>query len=99
MQLKLVPGNSVGTVIAYDESLQFIIHIVYKFYLFRNGNGKYSWCLILAFFKRSKVGWDRLWVLGNLRGDPYILHTNVFSQGKGNREHQFYLWFDPIADL
>ncbi|KAF2580077.1 hypothetical protein F2Q68_00000896 [Brassica cretica] len=54
MKMKLVAGNSAGTVTAY---------------------------------------------YGNVTGQPYVLHTNVFTGGKGNREMQFYLWFDPTADF
>lgn len=37
--------------------------------------------------------------LGNEAGKPYVLQTNVYAAGVGDREQRIRLWFDPTENF
>ncbi|XP_068667911.1 xyloglucan endotransglucosylase protein 6-like [Aristolochia californica] len=37
--------------------------------------------------------------LGNTTGEPYLVQTNIYVNGVGNREQRLSLWFDPTIDF
>ncbi|KAL6547395.1 Xyloglucan endotransglucosylase protein 2 [Orobanche minor] len=70
MNIKMVAGDSAGTVTAFYLSSQNSEH--------------------------DEIDFE---FLGNRSGHPYILQTNVYTGGKGDKEHRIYLWFDPTKNF
>ncbi|KAF5183400.1 Xyloglucan endotransglucosylase/hydrolase [Thalictrum thalictroides] len=70
VQIKLVEGDSAGTVTA--------------FYMSSDGP------------KHNEFDFE---FLGNTSGEPYLVQTNVYVNGVGNREQRLSLWFDPSKDF
>lgn len=106
MEIKLVPGDSAGTVLAFyvgELTRQFIaiyreINYINIFFLFHFVVGLNMQCMQLASDQPNRDELD-IEFLGNVTGQPYILQTNVFADGFDDREERIYLWFDPTVDF
>ncbi|XAR68068.1 Xyloglucan:xyloglucosyl transferase [Bertholletia excelsa] len=70
VQIKLVEGDSAGTVTAFYMASDGPTHNEFDFEF-----------------------------LGNTTGEPYLVQTNVYVNGVGNREQRLSLWFDPTKDF
>uniref|UniRef100_A0A3Q7FNX1 Xyloglucan endotransglucosylase/hydrolase n=1 Tax=Solanum lycopersicum TaxID=4081 RepID=A0A3Q7FNX1_SOLLC len=75
-QIKLVEGDSAGTVIAF--------YVRDKNHMSSEGAN------------HDELDFE---FLGNVSGEPYLVQTNIYVNGSGDREQRHGLWFDPTTDF
>lgn len=95
MSMKMVGGDSAGVVTAFYVCVCYITRLLITDIFIVSVLNLCHLCLS----QLSSQGQDHDEIdfefLGNRTGQPYIVQTNVFAGGKGEREQRIYLWFDP----
>ena len=98
MNIKMVPGDSAGTVTAFYVRTTKIEVCSFCFYFW--------YTLVMTFVDTLQLSSQNaehdeidFEFLGNRTGQPYILQTNVFTGGQGNKEQRIFLWFDPTKEF
>jgi len=115
MHMKLVGGDSAGTVTAFYVRRPFYLVALLLLLLAPAGIVSFGMLPLLLMEEETpdlSSAWNAMQLssqnsehdeidfefLGNRTGQPYILQTNVFTGGKGDREQRIYLWFDPTKE-
>ena len=115
MHMKLVGGDSAGTVTAFYVRRPFYLVALLLLLLAPAGIVSFGMLPLLLTEEETpdlSSAWNAMQLssqnsehdeidfefLGNRTGQPYILQTNVFTGGKGDREQRIYLWFDPTKE-
>ena len=115
MHMKLVGGDSAGTVTAFYVRRPFYLVALLLLLLAPAGIVCFGMLPLLLMEEETpdlSSAWNAMQLssqnsehdeidfefLGNRTGQPYILQTNVFTGGKGDREQRIYLWFDPTKE-
>lgn len=94
-QIKLVPGDSAGTVTAFYVSCISVLVTICCFC-----DSMFD-IIFMCSAQMSSEGtlhdeFD-FEFLGNASGEPYIVQTNIYSNGTGNREQRVYLQPPPLS--
>lgn len=106
MKIKLIPGDSAGTVVAVyvRNYVTIFISVLWFGSLCSSCWPVPRWLIWIGIEpqltsdqpNRDEIDYE---FLGNVSGQPYILQTNVYADGFDNREERIYLWFDPTEEF